>query len=48
MVEVEATLMGTTLLQDVTTTPVATPTGMKTYGLDIAVKFNRIPLSDPK
>ena len=30
---------GTDLIQAVITTPVATPMGMKTYGLDIVVKF---------
>ncbi len=36
---VEDTPTGTDLTQAVITTPVATPMGMKTYGLDIVVKF---------
>lgn len=39
-VEVEGIPTGTDLTQAVITTPVATPMGMKTYGLDIVVKFD--------
>jgi hypothetical protein len=35
--EVEDTLTGTNLTQAAITTPVATPMGTKTYGLDIVV-----------
>lgn len=36
----EDILMGTNLMAAAVTTPVAIPTGMKTYGLDIVVKSN--------
>jgi hypothetical protein len=38
--EVEDTPTGTIDIQAAIITPVATPTGMKTFGLDIVVKFN--------
>jgi hypothetical protein len=41
--EVEDILMGTNPTQPAITTPVATPMGMKTYGLDIVVKFGTFP-----
>jgi hypothetical protein len=39
-VEEEDTLMGTIHMAAAVTTPVAIPTGMTTYGLDIVVKSN--------
>jgi hypothetical protein len=39
-VEVEDIPTGTNLTQTAITTSVATPMGMKTYGLDIVVKFS--------
>jgi hypothetical protein len=41
--EVEDIPTGTNLTQAAITTPVATPMGMKTYGLDIVVKFGTLP-----
>jgi hypothetical protein len=43
MVEVEAVQMGTitvAILKAAATTPVAIPTGMTTYGVDIVVKLD--------
>ena len=41
--EAEDIPTGTNLTQAAITTPVATPMGMKTYGLDIVVKFGTFP-----
>jgi hypothetical protein len=41
--EVEDIPTGTNPTQAAITTPVATPMGMKTYGLDIVVKFGAFP-----
>jgi len=43
--EVEDIPTGTNLTQAATTTPVAIPMGMKTYGLDIVVKLAHSPAS---
>ncbi len=41
----EDTLMGTIHIPAAITTPVATPMGMTTYGLDIVVKFDAFRLA---